>query len=274
MKKSFISLICALFILLNMLICPIAFAEETENMFPSFDNIGKEHYASAKNLGFDILQNDKYVLIAEGTKASAFSNDDIHLDDKIHIYEKPNEKHLDYKYLTTIKQDSSNASYDLPARSISLNGDILYVYWGNALFAKNTAGAYSSCGKTNPIKYYDLSFKEAITKLNNDFNLGLPIGEKLNRRKRLEIAKKSFDARKQREEKANKLNRLKDNRNKALDEWVRLDKQKLNYKPKIFNEVLHPLFVEAIINLPHAEYRLECAETELYLYETRNHCDT
>ena len=124
------------------------------------------------------------------------------------------------------------------------------------------------------IKYYDLSFKEAITKLNNDFNLGLPIGEKLNRRKRLEIAKKSFDARKQREEKANKLNRLKDNRNKALDEWVRLDKQKLNYKPKIFNEVLHPLFVEAIINLPHAEYRLECAETELYLYETRNHCDT
>lgn len=124
------------------------------------------------------------------------------------------------------------------------------------------------------IKYYGLSFKEAITKLNNDFHLGLPIGEKLNRRKRLEIAKKSFNARKQREEKANELNRLKDNRNKALDEWVRLDKQRLNYKPKSLNEVLHPLFVEAIINLPHAEYRLECAETELYLYETRNRCNT
>ena len=94
----------------------------------------------------------------------------------------------------------------------------------------------------------------------------MPIGEKLNRLKRLEISKKSFNARKQREEKASELNRLKDNRNKALDDWVRLDKQKLNYKPKSLNEILHPLFVEAIINLPHAEYRLECAETELYLY--------
>ena len=45
------------------------------------------------------------------------------------------------------------------------------------------------------IKYYGLSFKEAITKLNNDFHLGLPIGEKLDRRKQLDMAKRSFKAR-------------------------------------------------------------------------------
>jgi DNA primase len=124
------------------------------------------------------------------------------------------------------------------------------------------------------IKYYGLSFKEAITKLNNDFNLGLPIGEKLDRRKQIDIAKKSFQARQEREKQQKEHNRLKNARKIALDKWVRLDTQKTKYKPKSLNEVLHPLFVEAIMNLPYAKYRLECAETELYLYETRNRCNT
>lgn len=124
------------------------------------------------------------------------------------------------------------------------------------------------------IKYYGLSFKEAITKLNNDFNLGLPIGEKFDRRKQIDLAKKSFKARQEREKQQSEHNLLKNARESALDEWVRLDIQKMKYKPKTKNEELHPLFVEAIINLPHAEYRLECAEMELYLYETRNSCNT
>ena len=124
------------------------------------------------------------------------------------------------------------------------------------------------------MKYFDLSFKEAITKLNNDFCLGLPIGEKLDRRKQIDLARKSFNARREREKQQNEHNRLKNARETALNEWVRLDIQKMKYKPKTQNEDLHPLFVEAIINLPHAEYRLECAETELYLYETRNRCNT
>lgn len=124
------------------------------------------------------------------------------------------------------------------------------------------------------IKYYGLSFKEAITKLNNDFHLGLPIEEKLDRRKQIDLARKSFKARQEREKQQNEHNRLKNARETALDEWIRLDKQKMKYKPTSEKEGLHPLFVEAIINLPHAEYRLECAETELYLYETRNDCNT
>lgn len=131
------------------------------------------------------------------------------------------------------------------------------------------------CGESADVisfvmKYFDLSFKEAITKLNNDFHLGLPIGEKLDRRKQLDMAKRSFKARQEREAKQNEHNRLKNARETALDEWIRLDKQKTKYKPTSEKEGLHPLFVEAIINLPHAEYRLECAETELYLYEQRN----
>lgn len=135
------------------------------------------------------------------------------------------------------------------------------------------------CGESADVigfvkRYFGLSFKESITKLNNDFSLGLPIGEKLDRRKQLDISKRFFKAKQERENKKTEHNRLKNNREIALDEWVRLDKQKMKYKPKNENEDLHPLFVEAIINLPHAEYHLECAETELYLYETRNRCNT
>ena len=124
------------------------------------------------------------------------------------------------------------------------------------------------------MRYFKLSFKESVTKLNDDFCLGLPIGEKLDRRKRIELARKSFKAKQERERRLNEHNRLKNALKSAFDEWIRLDIQKMKYKPKTENEDLHPLFVEAIINLPHAEYRLECAEKELYLYETRNRCNT
>ena len=124
------------------------------------------------------------------------------------------------------------------------------------------------------MKYFGLSFIEAMTKLNNDFNLGLPIGEKLDSRKQLDMAKRAFKAKQQREKEKQEENLLKNAREIALDEWVRLDRQKIKYKPKSKDEDLHPLFIEAITNLPHAKYRLECAEMELYLYETRNRCNT
>ena len=108
------------------------------------------------------------------------------------------------------------------------------------------------CGESADVisfvmKYFHLSFKEAITKLNNDFNLGLPIGEKLDRRKQIDLARKSFKAKQEREAKQNERNQLKNARETALDEWIKFDIQKTKYKPKTQNEDLHPLFVEAII---------------------------
>ena len=51
------------------------------------------------------------------------------------------------------------------------------------------------CGETGDIiafvqKYFGISFNDALSKLNEDFSLGLPIGETLSREKRQEIAKK------------------------------------------------------------------------------------
>jgi hypothetical protein len=102
----------------------------------------------------------------------------------------------------------------------------------------------------------------------------LPIGEKIDRRKRLEISKKSFVANRERENKEKEHNQIKIARESALDEWSRLDKQRMKYMPKNENEDLHPLFVEAIMKMPHAEFILGCIEMELDLYETRNRGNT
>ncbi len=119
-------------------------------------------------------------------------------------------------------------------------------------------------------KYFNLDFIEAITKLNDDFNLCLPIGEKISRKKQIDMAKRSYEIRKKREEVASQENRVKDAYYKALEDFERLEKQKVVYKPKNENEDLHFLFVEAIKNYELAKYRLECAETELFLYEVKN----
>lgn len=111
---------------------------------------------------------------------------------------------------------------------------------------------------------------EAARHINDDFNLGLPIGEKLNRREQLEMAKKSFNANRERKNKQREKDKRLNSYHIALDEFIRLDKNKIKYKPKSLNEELHPLFIEALMELPHQEHRLECAETELYEYESRN----
>lgn len=119
-------------------------------------------------------------------------------------------------------------------------------------------------------KFFNLNFYEAINKINNDFSLGLPIGKKIDKRTRLEVARKAFEANKEREREKEKHKEAKEAYYKALDDWIRFDKQRQQYRPKNSGEELHPLFVEAIKNIDKAAYELEAAQTELFLNDTRN----
>ena len=124
------------------------------------------------------------------------------------------------------------------------------------------------------MKFFGLSFGDAIKKINEDFSLGLPIDEKLDRRKQLEMQKQAFlrkremDARKAKQEELEKAYWA------AFDEWKRLDDNKRNYAPKTPTEPLHPLFVEALKNIAGAEYNLSCAEIARYEYEKRDSRDS
>ena len=120
------------------------------------------------------------------------------------------------------------------------------------------------------MKFFGLSFGDAIKKINDDFSLGLPIGEKLDRRKQLEINKASFERKRKIEAEKKRKEQIENAYWTAFDEWKRLDDNRRNYAPKTPTEQLHPLLVEALKNIAGAEYNLSCAEIARYEYEKRN----
>ena len=119
--------------------------------------------------------------------------------------------------------------------------------------------------------YFGLDFQCAISKLNDDFCFGLPIGQKIDRRKQLEMGRIAFERKRKQEERQKERQQIEDAYWTAFDEWKRLDDNKRNYAPKAPTEPLHPLFVEALKNIiAGAEYNLSCAEIARYEYENRN----
>ena len=124
------------------------------------------------------------------------------------------------------------------------------------------------------MKFFGLSFVDAIKKINEDFSLGLPIGEKLDRRKQLEMNRQAFMRKREVEAEKAELERLENAYWTAFDEWKMLDENKRKYAPETQTEPLNQLFVEALKNISGAEYRLECAEIARYEHERRNSRDS
>jgi DNA primase len=120
------------------------------------------------------------------------------------------------------------------------------------------------------MRYFGLDFQSAISKLNDDFCLGLPIGQKIDRRKQLEMGRIAFERKRKAEQQQKERQQIEDDYWAAFDEWKRLDDNKRNYAPKSPTEPLHPLFVEALKNIAGAEHNLSCAEIVRYEYENRN----
>ena len=124
------------------------------------------------------------------------------------------------------------------------------------------------------MRYFNLDFPKAISKLNDDFRLGLPIGKKIDRRTQLEMNKAAFERKRKAEQQQKERQKIEDDYWSAFDEWKRLDDNKRNYAPKTPTDPLHPLFVEALKNIDGAEYNLSCAEIARYEYEKRNSRDS
>lgn len=135
------------------------------------------------------------------------------------------------------------------------------------------------CGEHGSIidfvmRYFNIDFMKAISKLNDDFRLGLPIGKKIDRRTQLEMNKSAFERKRKIESEKKRREQIESACWAAFDEWKRLDDNKRNYAPKTQSDPFHPLFVEAIKNIAGAEYNLSCAEIARYEYEKRDSRDS
>ncbi|MBR5823664.1 MAG: hypothetical protein IKY67_05945 [Paludibacteraceae bacterium] len=118
--------------------------------------------------------------------------------------------------------------------------------------------------------YFGISFQDALLKLNDDFCIGLPIGKKLDRRKRLDIAKKAHKIRQEREHKEAERKAIADAYWDADAEYDRLERNLRQYAPKENLDNLHHLFVEAVYKLPFQKYVVECALLRWWEYEHRD----
>ena len=128
---------------------------------------------------------------------------------------------------------------------------------------------YSQCGGGDVItfvqKLFNLSFTDALNKIDIDFGLNLFGDKTFEELRKSHYQSKQLQAKKEREKA--KRERAKAEYWKAFDEWKRLDDNRRLYKPKSPDEELHPFFVESLQKLDYQKYIFECAETEVRRYE-------
>ena len=107
-------------------------------------------------------------------------------------------------------------------------------------------------------KYFGLTFLDACKKINEDFRLGLPIGEKLDRRKRLAMAEADFRRKTERKLYEAGLAELDREYDKAFRIWQIYDTWAREFKPTSLE--INPLYVEAVKNIDKAAYDVDQAE--------------
>lgn len=108
-------------------------------------------------------------------------------------------------------------------------------------------------------KLFNLSFQEALKKIDVDFGLNLYGDKTFEELRKSHYQLKRLQAKKEREKAERE--QVKSQYWAAFDEWKRLDDNKQNYAPKTPNEELRPLFVEALQKLTYQTYVLDCLET-------------
>ena len=144
------------------------------------------------------------------------------------------------------------------------------VYKGNGGYHCFGCGAHGSIIDF-VMQYFGLSFQDAISKINEDFSLGLPIGERISLRQRREFERQQRERQEERNREQREWERLEGEYWSAFDVWKKYDTNKREYAPKSLSEDFHPLYVEAAKNIDCAAYLLDTAEMRLRDYANKRH---
>lgn len=123
------------------------------------------------------------------------------------------------------------------------------------------------CGASGDVislvqKLFNCSFTEAIKKLNSDFALNLPIEERLTLRQADAYRKRQREIEEARQRERKRKSELHNSYNNLLDEYNRLEQNFKKYRPKQYEETLHPLFVEACKMLGYISYLIDSFDWE------------
>lgn len=118
-------------------------------------------------------------------------------------------------------------------------------------------------------RYFNLSFRDACKKLNADFRLGFPIGEKLTREQQIEADRKTAERRRAQRDREMAYKRVLTAYHAALDRWIGLDIMKRENAPKSPSEPFSEEYAYAVKRLDEAAFRLDEAADALRAFESR-----
>lgn len=105
--------------------------------------------------------------------------------------------------------------------------------------------------------YFDIDFKAAITRLNYDFNLRLPIGERQTSRQRAENRRRAAERARQLETSKAEKTRLEQRYWELWGNWITSDINSRKYAPKSSDEEFHPLFAKALKSKDYQSYLID-----------------
>lgn len=118
-------------------------------------------------------------------------------------------------------------------------------------------------------RLFGLSFRDAMAKLNTDFQLGLPLTDDLTEDQRKVAARLARQRRKEYERKRKQHNALLSAYHAALDRWIELDRTIRNAAPKTPFDDFTDEYADALKRIDEAGAALDVAECELWEFERK-----
>ena len=119
------------------------------------------------------------------------------------------------------------------------------------------------------MKYFGLSFFDAEKKLNEDFRLGLPVGDMLSQEQWEEAEQKAAERRRKKKERDMEHDRLQRAYDDALSRWIWLDTIVREMPPKRPQDGFSDLYVFAVSWIDAASAELDEATDRLMAFEKK-----
>lgn len=104
---------------------------------------------------------------------------------------------------------------------------------------------------------FNLSFLDALERLNEDFGLGLPIGKRSSLRDRIEISRRVREIKIRTDERKAKEDALKAKRKELIDLYCKYEIAIRTLAPKDADTPPNPLYIEAVNKIGYIEHLLD-----------------
>jgi len=113
------------------------------------------------------------------------------------------------------------------------------------------------------MRYYSLSYGQAIIRLASEFNIQIAGAKPLTVQDRIRANEERRARKQETEEREREYDRLFDAYSSACDEFIRLEGNLTMYKPKTVTEPFNELYCEALHKLPYQRYKCDMLQIAL-----------